>query len=130
MPMQTIQPGSGYQNSVGKFVDAPRALMFPSQTMTATTTGDVFELGEKRTLALKLDVTAASGTSPTCDVIVETSDLADFSANVRTVITFTQRTAAGSQRLSAGGFDKYARAKATIGGTTPSFTLSLDGEAV
>ena len=87
-------------------------------------------MGDRDTLRLLLTVSAASGTTPTLDVIVETSDDPSFATNVRTMMTFTQKTAAGSQRLSAGGADRFVRGKATIGGTTPSFTFSLVGEAV
>lgn len=129
MAILNFPVGTGYQMGDGRFADAAKATMLPLQTQAATVTGDVFEMGGRTALRLTLNVTAASGTTPTCDVIVETSDDPTFATNVRTFLTFAQKTAAGTQRLSGGGADRYVRAKATIGGTTPSFTFSLDGDA-
>lgn len=75
-----------------------------------------------------LDVTAASGTSPTLNVTVEGQD--PISQKWHTIVTFPQQTAA-----TGGGvitpitvnpltFPNY-RAKFVVGGTTPSFTFSL-----
>jgi hypothetical protein len=75
-----------------------------------------------------LHVTAVSGTNPTLDVIVESDDAAGFSSGT-TRLTFTQKTAVGSQFITpvAGPItDTYWRASVTIGGTdTPSFTIVL-----
>jgi len=130
MASQVLLPVSGFTMSNGKFANVTGAPMFPLQTQTATATGDIFEVGDRLGLRLTLNVTAASGTTPTLDVIVETSDDPTFATNARTLMTFTQKTTTGTQRLSAAGMDRYIRPKATIGGTTPSFTFSLDGEAV
>ncbi len=43
---------------------------------------------------------------------------------------YTQATGVTSQRIVVGGTDRWVRASYTIGGTTPSFTWSLVGEAV
>lgn len=99
-----------------------------SAARTATGTGDTAEMGEMSTMRLKLDVTAASGTAPTLDVIVETSP--DGAANWQTVATFAQKTAVSSELNVFPGCDRFVRAKWTIAGTTPSFTFSLLGEAV
>ena len=71
-----------------------------------------------------LDVTAASGTSPTLDLVYEVSP--DDGTTWFTHTAFTQATAATSERVvftrPAG---VWARLVYTIGGTTPSFTFSV-----
>jgi len=104
--------------------DAP--LMGPI-TITATTTGDTYEMGDLDALRLNLDVTAASGSNPTLDVTVETSP---DGVNWQPFMRFAQKTAVSSERRQGGPSDRYVRAVATVGGTNPSFTFSLGGEAV
>jgi hypothetical protein len=76
-------------------------------------------------LRFQLNVTAASGTSPTLDVVVE--DTLD-GTNWNTVGTFAQRTAAGRQVIDiTSPFSGRLRVRWTIGGTAPSFTFSVVG---
>lgn len=80
--------------------------------------------GSARTLRLQLNVTAASGTSPTLDAVVE--DTLD-GVNFNTIGTFTQRTGAGRQVIDiTTPFSDTARIRWTIGGTAPSFTFAVD----
>ena len=69
-------------------------------------------------------VTAKSGTTPTLDIKFQTShDGTDF---VDLGDAFTQITTEGTYvKKLAANFGKYVRAAYTIGGTTPSFTFSL-----
>ncbi len=118
---------TGYHTSDGVFVDSRDVTLHPSAARTATGNGSVVEeTGERRTLSLSLVVTAASGTSPTLDVTVQTS--ADgstwYSAG-----SFAQLTATGSERKTF-ALDRYVRLRWVIGGTTPSFTFSASGELV
>lgn len=88
--------------------------------VTATQPG----YGPARTLRAQLDVTAASGTTPTLDVVLE--DSLDGGATFNTVATFTQRTAAGRQVVDiTTPFSDQLRVRWTIGGTTPSFTFAV-----
>jgi len=114
-----------------------------SVTKTSTFTGSGVDMPNHAKMAiLYLDVTAASGTSPTLDVTIEMqdptgTDYVEFTA-------FAQKTAAltapafivvglGAVAASITNEDDVAavmlpqkiRAKATIGGTTPSFTYSV-----
>lgn len=116
----------GYHTSDGRFADTQDLTLFPSATKTATATGDAVETGDRRVARLKLDVTAASGTSPTLDVDVETSR---DGSTWYTSGSFTQATAVGGEEKLF-MLDRFVRAKATIGGTTPSFTFSVAGETV
>jgi hypothetical protein len=95
-------------------------------TATGTTTPVEVDGG---TLRVKLDVTAASGTSPTMTVTLQTSSDNNVSDSWRTLgSALTQATGVTSQYVSFGGVDRFVRASYVIGGTTPSFTWSLVGE--
>lgn len=99
-----------------------------SAARTATGSGTAQEIADRGAVRLLLDVTAASGTTPTLDVTVETSY--DGSTGWTSLGTFTQNTAVSSQRKNFSGADRFVRASWVIAGTTPSFTFSIVGEAV
>lgn len=70
-----------------------------------------------------LHVTAASGTSPTLNAVVEHST---NNSSWSTLATFTQATGATSQRVAVTGtVHRYLRAKSTLAGTNPSFTIAV-----
>jgi len=79
-----------------------------------------------------LDSAAGTGTSPTLDVTIEDSaDNSSFAAI--TGAAFTQvTTTASAQKLvvNKDGARRYVRVKYTIGGTTPSFTFSVNAVGV
>lgn len=76
-----------------------------------------------KTIRAQLDVTAASGTSPTLDVVIE--DTLD-GTNWNVIGTFAQKTAAGREVINiTTPFSNRARTRWTIGGTAPSFTFSV-----
>jgi len=74
-----------------------------------------------------LDVTAAGGTSPTLDIDLEAKD--PVSGVWFTVVSFIQKTAAGTQRLSSGLQDMpdavYRCAITITGSAGQTFTFSL-----
>src|SRR5437879_3603686 len=77
-----------------------------------------------RELTVILNVSAASGTTPTLDVVIEGLD--PISGNTYPVLTFTQKTGVViDTKYQDGGLGRMLRAKWTIGGTTPSFTFSI-----
>lgn len=97
-------------------------------SFTTTADSDVLEI-DKGTLCLDLTVGGTpTGTNPTLDVTIQTSK---DKVTWRTLITFTQATAAGTERKSAGGFDRFVKAVLTIGGTaSPTFPgVSISGDA-
>lgn len=71
----------------------------------------------------QLNVTAASGTTPTLDVVIEDS----FDGTTwNQVAAFTQKTAVSVQAVDVTGlFTDQLRVRWTIGGTTPSFTFDV-----
>lgn len=68
-----------------------------------------------------INVSAASGTSPTLDITFEVYD----GANWMTHTAATQITGAGSQVMKLTNLGTEYRIKYTIGGTSPSFTFSV-----
>lgn len=107
--------------------DGERVVLAAAAARTANGSGASFFMGGRDTLRLDLSITAAGGTTPTLNVKVQHS--AD--GNTWTdLASFTQATGASSQRKVLSGCDRYVKATWTIGGTTPSFTFGLDGEAV
>lgn len=81
--------------------------------------------GGAATLRAQLNVTAASGTTPTLNVIIE--DSVDGGVTWNTVGTFTQKTAVSREVINiTNPFGRLLRVSWTIAGTTPSFTFAVD----
>lgn len=90
---------------------------------TGGDTGALTGYGHASKLRAQLNVTAASGTAPTLDVVVE--DTVD-GTNYNVIATFTQRTAAGRQVVDVTTpFTQTLRVRWTVAGTTPSFTFDV-----
>jgi hypothetical protein len=87
------------------------------------TSGDL-RTSNGESLRCQLNVVAASGTTPTLSVIVE--DTLD-GINYNTIGTFAQKTAAGREVINiTTPFSETLRVSWIIGGTNPSFTISID----
>jgi hypothetical protein len=99
-------------------------IVVPSQARTASgDTGALDGWGVPDVARAQLDVTAAAGTSPTLDVVVE--DTLD-GVNWNVVGTFAQKAAAGREVINlATPFADRLRVRWTVGGTSPSFTFSV-----
>lgn len=112
----------------GAAAEAWEMELLASAARTATGNSQTISgLGPAKTLRVQLDVTAASGTSPTLDVVIE--DTLD-GTNFNTIGTFTQKTAAGRQVVDiTSPFADRIRVRYTIGGTGPSFTFSVKAAA-
>lgn len=113
----------------GQLYEEDEVELLAAGTRTASGTSDVYELGDRSTLRLDLDVTAVSGTAPRLHVQVETRK-AYASGTWRVVDAFDIATAVGAQRRAMGGCDRFVRVAYTLEGTTPSFAFSVSGEAV
>jgi len=75
---------------------------------------------------VQLNVTAASGTTPTLDVVIE--DSVD-GTNWNTFATFTQKTTTGIEVVRIAdtvAFSDIVRIRWTIAGTSPSFTFIVN----
>lgn len=98
----------------------------PSAARTASgQTARLSGYGIAQVLRAQLDVTAASGTTPTLDVVIE--DSVDGGVSWNAVGTFTQRTSAGRQVINlTTPFGPDLRVRHTILGALASFTFSVD----
>lgn len=100
----------------------------PAAAVTSSGSGNAIEMGGNGILRLLLNVTAASGTTPSLTVTVETRyDAAD---SWRTVAAFAAKTAVSAERKVFAGVDRQARISWAVSGTTPSFAFTCTGEAV
>lgn len=113
----------------GNVADA--AAFYAEDTLVApgprTASGDsgilAGDFGPSSSLRLQLHVTAASGTAPTLDVVLE--DTVD-GTNFHPVAAFAQRSGVGRQVIDVTDpFARRLRVRWTIAGTTPSFTFSV-----
>ncbi len=78
---------------------------------------------------MTLGVTAASGTTPTLDVVVSTaSDSTGSNTRAATGSPFAQKAVVSTERKSFTGLDQYYRVAWTVGGASPSFTFSVSGD--
>jgi len=103
-------------------------ILHPSGTRTASgNTGWFYEFRYVEIIAVILDVTAVSGTTPTLDVTIENLD--PVSTKTDTCLTFAQKTGVATEWKYAPDtnkkFGNIIRVKYTIGGTTPSFTFTV-----
>lgn len=88
-------------------------------------TGTLTAYGIASMVRAQLNVTAASGTTPTLNVVIE--DSIDNGANWNTVGTFAQKTAAGREVVNVTApFGNLLRVRWTIAGAIPSFTFAVD----
>jgi hypothetical protein len=105
-----------------------RGTVMHNAQRTASGNGAARQLGSvsaSQKLHAALHVVAASGSSPTLDVTVESDDASGF-LSPTTRISFAQATAIGAQWASpvAGPItDDWWRVAWTIGGTSPDFTF-------
>lgn len=117
----------GYTMQNGRWADTEPVTPLPAGTRAETVTGEWIELGDRQTLRLTLDVSAASEEGDeTLDVAIETSP---DKTTVVAVGSFTQADAVSSERKVFAGLDRFVRAKGSIAGSDPSFTFSVAGEA-
>lgn len=97
-----------------------------SAARTASGVGTAFNSDTAESLEGFLAVTAASGTTPTLDVRLETS--VDGGTSYDTVGSFTQQTGIATDNHVFGPLGDTCRWAWTIGGTTPSFTFTVTAE--
>jgi len=106
------------------------AVYTPISSAARTATGNqtlAGMAGDWDEMVIYLNVTAASGTSPTLDVVYQTSN--DGGATWFTHTSLTQATGTTTERkvvTAPIGID--SRILYTIGGTTPSFTFTVATE--
>ena len=104
----------------------PVATLIDAAAVAATTTYASLDMGACfGAMTMTVTASSVSGTSPTADVIVEHSHDGSTWA---TLGSMTQLTAAGTETKTFGPCRRYIRGKATLGGTSPVFTLVFSGD--
>lgn len=108
------------------------AVLVPAGTIvTATGAGAAFEVTNKQQFRGQSIVTAASGTTPSLTVNIQTSFDNGATDAWRTIASFAAQTAADtSAHKSFPGLDRWVRASWTVSGTTPSVTFGVVGETL
>lgn len=104
--------------------------LVPAGTVvTASGTGTAVEVGNKNQFRGQSIVTAATGTTPSLTVNIQTSYDNGVTDAWRTVASFAAQTAADtSAHKCFPGLDRWVRASWTVSGTTPSITFGVTGE--
>lgn len=93
-----------------------------ARTVTGNS-GEIDGFNAASTLRAQLDVTAASGTTPTLDVVIQ--DSLD-GTNWNTIGTFAQKVTTGREVINiTTPFANRVRVLWTIAGTGPSFTFAV-----
>lgn len=115
-----------YITAAHRYVDTVDLTLAASAARTATGNGTAADPQDATTSYFKLDVTVASGTTPTLNVTIQGQDAAGAWF---TLGTFTQATGVTAQTIAVPVAGRNIRASWTIAGTTPSFTFSVAGEA-
>lgn len=134
--------GKGFVRADGVYADVENLVLLPSQTLAAgQTTGAAFDVGDCRVLRCKAQVSAKSGTSPTVDFVLQTSEDGVIWTSAATFRQLSDVTFALAQATETGTtppnftftgtatnrIDFYARC--TLGGARGTFEIdySIDG---
>jgi len=102
-----------------------RSTLQASAAKTTTNNSSSLAIGGYKEAVVTLNVTAASGTVPTLDVKIQTSDDGGTTWFDLPGVAFAQVTAATTKALQITNFGDTIRAVSTITGTTPSFTYAI-----
>jgi hypothetical protein len=106
----------------------------PTAARTATGNGTAVDVQTlDGDLFLVLDSAAGTGTTPTLDVKIQSSDTSGGTYTDITGATFTQVTGTASQQaitISKDEARRWIRIVYTVGGSTPSFTFSVNAVGV
>ncbi|SDJ07808.1 hypothetical protein SAMN05444157_1619 [Frankineae bacterium MT45] len=105
-------------------------LVAAGTVVTAAGTSAVLEPDNKGDARLALAVTAASGTTPSLTVNIQTSSDGGVTDSWRTAASFSAVTGVTTVHLDC-VIDRFVRAQwGAPSGTTPSFTIGISGELV
>ena len=99
-----------------------QTMIAASAARTTTGTGSAVQVNERHQVA-KLDVTAASGTTPSLTVTIEESP--NGSTGWVTRASFAARSTTGSQVIPLPRAGPWVRAAWSVSGGTPSFTFAV-----
>ena len=120
-------PFTTSQNMLSRGTDVT---VLASGTVTTTGNSGSVDVGGAGTLRAQVVVSAASGTTPSLTVTIQTSHDAGATDPWRTAgAAYTALTAAGSSPWQTFPVDRFVRVSYAVSGTTPSFTFAVNGEA-
>ena len=98
--------------------------------VTSTATSSAIDLLEfDGDILLVLDSAAGTGSSPTLDIKIQDSDASSGTYGDLSGATFTQVTGSASMQtlvINKDSAERYIKIVQTIGGSTPSFTFSIN----
>lgn len=128
-----------YSDGLQRYLNRDDLSLKTSGAEGASTTSTAHELGDKTAMSLTVDVSAASGSSPTMTVVIEGSD---DGTNWHTLATFgSDGYRVGSVGTAPANFittgtvrgtvpaARFVRSRSVIGGSGPSFTYSVGGSS-
>lgn len=104
------------------------AFTFRPQALTATANGTAVDRLNYNSMVAVLDVGAVSGTSPTLNCQLQHATTSGGTYTNVTGGAFTQVTASNARQelsIDLASLARFVRAACTVGGTSPSFTMSL-----
>lgn len=107
----------------------PSAMTLYSGTVTASGDTADIDVSTISAIELELKVTAASGTSPTLDVYIEGKF--EATGDYKTLASQTGITSTGTWFFTIDPLRfRYVRVRWVVGGTSPSFTFTVAGQAM
>lgn len=116
------------QNELSKGHDVT---VLASGAVTATGTSTGIDVGGAGTLRAQVQVSAATGTTPSLTVTIQTSHDNGSTDAWRTAgAAYSALTAAGNSPYQCFAVDRYVRVSYVVSGTTPNITFAVAGEAV
>lgn len=116
------------QDAVSRGTDVT---VLASGAVTATGTSTGIDVGGAATLRAQVQVSAATGTTPSLTVTIQTSHDNGVADAWRTAgAAYSALTAAGNSPYQCFVVDRYVRVSYAVSGTTPSITFAVVGEAV
>src|SRR4051794_26821017 len=116
------------QDAVSRGTDVT---VLASGAVTATGQSTGVDVGGAPTLRAQVQVSAATGTSPSLTVTIQTSHDNGATDAWRTAgAAYGALTAAGNSPYQCFVVDRYVRVSYVVSGTTPNITFAVVGEAV
>lgn len=116
----------GYWMANGKWSGTDEVTLAASAARTATGTGSSYEAGGRGLARCIVTVSAASGTTPTLIVKLQGSTDGSTWFDIDGAST-GELTTTGTAKFATATW-RYVRPAWTIGGTTPSFTFTVEAE--
>lgn len=99
--------------------------ILPSSVISSSGNSDPIDVSDYLYGIIFVDVTAVSGTSPTLTIIIESQD--PVSLKYAEITRKENITTIGTYAIQISNFGNKIRVRWILGGTTPSFTLSMGG---